>query len=291
MKAALGILRLACVASWAGLTACASGTAWVNEPQQTSGDEGVRLLEAPAQNFGSAGSPSPAMTPASIGGEPHGPLAESDLADAPGQRPVLALQDQPAPTDAPPDARLVGVFRNTYYDFPAEADFSGPPVAIMSNTCAPIRKVPRGFYEALCVQGSGTLTTGATVSFAKRDCGCAEVCPRTGQKICFDELDRAGFPWGRGALGKPITPLRTVAVDSSVIALGTALYIAEYDGVPRGPGGASHDGCFVAEDRGLKVQGEHVDIFTGNPRMTAHLNGVIPSNAGVHVYVGTARCQ
>ena len=85
------------------------------------------------------------------------------------------------------------------------------------------------------MNASGTLATGSTVSFAKRDCECALSCPRTSQRICFDELDKSAFPWGRGALGKAITPLRSVAVDSSVIPLGTPLYIAEFDGVPRYP--------------------------------------------------------
>ncbi len=64
------------------------------------------------------------------------------------------------------------------------------------------------------MQGSGRLGAGQTVSFAKRDCACAAVCPRTGQKICFERLDPARFPSGRGASGGPITPLRTVAVDT-----------------------------------------------------------------------------
>ncbi len=273
------------------LAACASGTNWVNEPINPSSAQGVRLYAEPKGN-GESVSSHVAVGPTAIGGAQRGPLGESELADAPGKRPVLSLESKDAlPTDAPPDARLLGVFRNTYYDFPAEADFSGAPVAVMNSSCQALRKVPRGFYEALCVQGSGTLLTGSTVSFAKRDCSCAEVCPRTGQKICFDELDQKSFPWGRGALGKAITPLRTVAVDSNVIALGTHIYIAEFDGALRSPGGAPHDGCFVAEDRGMKVQGEHVDVFTGNPHVTAHLNSVVPSNRGVHVYVGTARCQ
>ena len=49
-------------------------------------------------------------------------------------------------------------------------------------------------------------------------------------------------------------------------------------------------GCFVAEDRGVKVVGEHVDVFTGNPRITAHLNQLIPSNQGVHVYARVGHC-
>ena len=119
--------------------------------------------------------------------------------------------------------------------------------------CSPIRTVSKAFHDQLCVQGSGKLATGETVSFAKRGCACAAVCPRTGQHICFERLDPHRFPHGRGAMGTPITPLRTVAVDPDRIPLGTVLYIPEYHGL-RDLGGRPHDGCFIAQDRGLRVR-------------------------------------
>jgi 3D (Asp-Asp-Asp) domain-containing protein len=159
----------------------------------------------------------------------------------------------------------------------------------MSASCQPIAKVPRGFYEAVCVQGSGSLARGGTVSFSKRDCPCAEVCPRTGQRICFDALDRSTFPWGRGAAGTAIAPLRSVAADTNVLPMGTVLYIPELDGVSAGS--VVSDGCFVVEDRGLRVQGEHVDIFTGIATQTAALNSAVPSNQGVTVVVDAPKCS
>ncbi len=180
--------------------------------------------------------------------------------------------------------RVVGKFRNTYYDFPNEPDFAGASIPLMNGKCEPIAQVARGFYDAVCVQGSGSLARGGTVSFAKRDCACAEVCPRTGQRICFDALDKTSFPWGRGAAGTPIMPLRSIAADTKVLPMGTVLYLPELDGV------AESDGCFVVEDRGLRVQGEHVDIFTGQPARTAAINARVPSNQGVTVIVDTPKC-
>jgi 3D (Asp-Asp-Asp) domain-containing protein len=216
---------------------------------------------------------------------------------------VIGGEDQPrtaaqrssglgAPTKTPKlEGRLLGSFRNTYYDFPSEADYKGEAVALKDPRCKTIRDVPRGFHDAVCVQGSGTLSSGNTVSFAKRDCECALVCPRTEQRICFDELDARRFPWGRGATGLPITPLLTVAVDTDVIPLNTAIYIPEFDGVPRDVGQtAMHDGCFVAQDRGLRVKGKHVDVFTGEEALTKMWNGLVPSNKGVTVVLDSPRC-
>jgi 3D (Asp-Asp-Asp) domain-containing protein len=187
--------------------------------------------------------------------------------------------------------RSLGVFRNTYYDFPNQADFEGAKVPIKNARCETISEVPKAFFESVCVQGSGTLSSGSTVSFAKRDCSCAENCPRTDQRICFDVLDPAKFPWGRGATGQAITPLLTVAVDSDVIPLGTPVYVPELDGLARDvEGNAVHDGCFVAQDRGVRVKGKHVDIFTGHASMTLLWNRLVPSNQGVTVILESPRC-
>jgi 3D (Asp-Asp-Asp) domain-containing protein len=192
----------------------------------------------------------------------------------------------------PINGQVLGTFRNTYYDFPSETDYSGEQVQLFDGQCKSKSSVPRSFFESLCVQGSGLLKTGNAVSFNRRDCECAPVCPRTGQKICFDVLELAKFPWGRGATGQPITPLLTVAVDSAVIPLGTSIYIPEYVGLPRDPDqGGKHDGCFVAQDRGLRVQGQHVDIFTGQAAMTRLWNSLVPTNKGVTIVLRSAHCD
>jgi len=191
----------------------------------------------------------------------------------------------------PIEGKIIGKFKNTYYDFPSESDYSGETVPLYDGQCKPKASVARAFFETLCVQGSGLLASGSPVSFNRRDCDCAPVCPRTGQKICFDVLDMAKFPWGRGATGQPITPLLTVAVDSKILPLGTSIYIPEYEGLPREPERRTrHDGCFVAQDRGLHVQGEHVDIFTGQSAMTRLWNSLVPSNVGVTIVLDSPRC-
>lgn len=267
---ALGIVNFAGVA-----VACSTmGSHWMSEPLTADYDP---VLEPSATVPPEAPPPPPrAAVSAQRLGAPAAPEAIT-----------------PVPPASTPDrgGRSLGTFRNTYYDFPNENDFNGATVPLMNASCGTIASVPRGFFEAVCVQGSGTLRRGATVSFARRDCKCAEVCPRTDQKICFDELESRAFPWGRGATGKAITPLLTVAVDSDVIPLGTALYVPEYDGLPRDPDSQmAHDGCFVAQDRGLKVKGNHIDIFTGHQSTTVLWNRLVPSNRGVTVVLDSPRC-
>lgn len=187
--------------------------------------------------------------------------------------------------------RVLGTFRNTYYDFPSEDDFSGPFTTLFDAGCQAIGSVKTAFHDQLCVQGSGLLSSGSPVSFAKRDCSCARTCPKTKQKICFESLSRSRFPWGRGATGDAITPLLTVAVDSDVVPLHSAVYIPEYEGLPSNVNsGSVHDGCFIAQDRGSRVKGKHVDVFTGESAMTRLWNRLMPSNKGVTVVLDAPQC-
>lgn len=271
--------------------ACATGgAAWLNEPLAT---HAWGAEPAPHAVNPDVTDPSAMSTPRAQIMVLHESPPVDDRFVAPEQNPApSAASAVPLPKFAvAAGGRVLGTFRNTYYDFPGEPDFDGASVALKNASCKTIKAVPRSFYEAVCVQGSGTLTNGRTVSFAKRDCPCAEICPRTGQRICFDELDAKSFPWGRGATGRAITPLLTVAVDSGIVPLDTPIYVPEYDGVPRDERrSAVHDGCFIAQDRGVRVQGQHLDIFTGQREITALWNRLVPSNRGVTVVLDSPHC-
>ena len=197
---------------------------------------------------------------------------------------------KPADATSPIAGRSLGVFHNTYYSFPNESEYAGAKTTIFDASCSAIAEVPKAFHDKLCVQGSGRLASHRTVSFAKRDCTCAAVCPRSGQKICYEALDPTRFPWGRGAMGKPITPFRTIAVDTKVIPMGTPVFIPAYVSVPM-PDGTIHDGCFRAEDRGLKVVGHSVDVFTGGEADTQEWNQQVPTGQGVEIFAGHPRCD
>jgi 3D (Asp-Asp-Asp) domain-containing protein len=186
-------------------------------------------------------------------------------------------------------ARADELFRLTYYYFPSEG--AGPREALLYDAeCVAIANVTREFHDQVCVQGSGRLASGDTVSFARRDCSCAAICPSTGQHICFERLDARHFPYGRGAMGRPITPLYTVAVDTDVIPLGASMFIPELVGMPQRDG-STHDGCFRAEDRGLKVRGLSVDVFAGDRATAALWRARLGAADGVRVVQNSPRCR
>lgn len=228
--------------------------------------------------------PAPKLGPGAGAGKRFiDPTAARDVQQPGG----LARHALPLGTEA---GRVVGRFKNTYYDFPSERELSGgAAVRLYDASCQPVAQVSSEFFERMCVQGSGTLTSGDTVSFAKRDCSCAATCPRTQQRLCFDRLDAASFPWGRGATGRPITALRSLAVDPSVVPMGSLVYVPEFDGLSL-PGGAEHDGCFIAQDRGMWVKGRHIDVFAGTPAMRMTLEKQVATGSGVTVILDSPRC-
>lgn len=263
---------LALLGASAALGCSTAGSTWVAEPLG-----GARTTSAPR-----AFQPPPERAPA-----PRRPLTARRI----GAEDPLEERKNAIDRASPATGRHVGIFRNTYYDFPQERDYGGEEVPLFGAACQKLAGVPRAFHDTVCVQGSGLLANGRTVSFARRSCSCARICPRTSQQICFEVLDEKRYPWGRGAMGKAVVPLLTVAVDSDVIPLGTSLFIPEYVGLPRDLGHrARHDGCFIAQDRGVKVRGQHVDIFTGEEALTRLWNELVPSNRGVTVLLDSPFC-
>lgn len=280
------------------LAACATaGSTWMEQPlpgteEPSSFEEPISAEAEQWESDEPPTAPRPAPQRARTLG-PERKVIGRPLMETPDYGPDFPSEPPPPPPFKPDklEGKVLGKFRNTYYDFPNERDYAGDTVAIKNADCETIKQVPRPFFEAVCVQGSGMLSSGATISFNKRNCECAELCPRTEQRICFDELEAARFPWGRGATGRAITPLLTVAVDTDVVPMNTPIFIPEYEGVPRDPEGrALHDGCFIAQDRGVRIKGRHVDVFTGHESITKLWNAHVPSNRGVTVVVDSPRC-
>lgn len=73
-------------------------------------------------------------------------------------------------------------------------------------------------------------------------------------------------PYGDGVSGLRLVPYRTIAVDRSLIPIGSVIYIPAARGtVVTLPSGqrVTHDGYFYAADVGGAINGNHIDVFLG----------------------------
>ncbi len=73
---------------------------------------------------------------------------------------------------------------------------------------------------------------------------------------------------GRDSMGCRVVPMRTLAVDPSVVPRGSVVFIKETVGLPL-PGGGLHDGLWYASDIGGAIKGDRIDLFTGSGSASA----------------------
>jgi 3D (Asp-Asp-Asp) domain-containing protein len=89
----------------------------------------------------------------------------------------------------------------------------------------------------------------------------------------------------RDSLGCLVSPMRTAAVDPSVVARRSIIFIKETVGMPL-PGGGVHDGYWYASDVGGAIHGRKIDLYTGSgtasmrPMLSLNLKGLSVSKVG-----------
>lgn len=69
----------------------------------------------------------------------------------------------------------------------------------------------------------------------------------------------------RDSLGCAVVPMRTLAVDPTVIPKRAIVFIKETVGMLM-PDGSVHDGMWYASDTGGAIKGKTVDMFTGSSK-------------------------
>jgi 3D (Asp-Asp-Asp) domain-containing protein len=90
---------------------------------------------------------------------------------------------------------------------------------------------------------------------------------------------------GLDSLGCKVVPMRTLAVDTSIIPKRTILFIKETVGLKL-PDGSEHDGYWYASDVGGGVKGQHIDLYTGRnaasmkPMRALNLNTITAVKVG-----------
>ena len=65
------------------------------------------------------------------------------------------------------------------------------------------------------------------------------------------------------SLGCKVVPMRTIAVDKTVIPRRTVIFIKETVGLKM-PDGRAHDGYWYATDIGGAIKGQRIDLYTGH---------------------------
>jgi 3D (Asp-Asp-Asp) domain-containing protein len=155
------------------------------------------------------------------------------------------------------------------------------------KSCNVIADVSRDFATQLELQGTGKLRDGRVLNIWGA-CPCE-------RKPCFKVTENK---WGTAGTGKPLQPFRTVAVDRTVVKLGSLLYVPLLEGrtMPGRPpwGGFVHDGCLVADDTGGGINGHQLDLFVGRKAYFLGLSGSRSSHAWarhVPVYDGSRVCE
>jgi 3D (Asp-Asp-Asp) domain-containing protein len=111
---------------------------------------------------------------------------------------------------------------------------------------------PDKFAWHLRMEGTGVLADGRVINYHGK-------C-RYGYGTCFEVMDPATHPYGRGAGPRPLVPFKSVAVDPRFIAIGEPFYVPEFDGMVL-PDGGRHDGCVRADDTGGGIKKKKMDFF------------------------------
>ncbi|TNE51367.1 MAG: hypothetical protein EP343_04545 [Deltaproteobacteria bacterium] len=176
-------------------------------------------------------------------------------------------------------ARDLGAYRLTVYWLSSERRFRGRKLYSLYDGKLRISRVSRRFAKALRLQGSGRLNDGTIVQYVRR---CRGRCMQV------RVINRQVFPMGVGAAGVALQPLRSVAA-SRRFRFGSSLYIPKLARILR-KRGQEHSGCFMVHDRGGRIRGKRLDLFTGSRRIFRRFVGrSLPRY--VRVYVNHPRCS
>ncbi len=175
-------------------------------------------------------------------------------------------------------------FALRFYWLAIEDRYFGDPVDtdIYSPDGLPLGSYPYKFVRALHMEGSGLLSDGRVFNYAGK-------C-KFGYGTCFENLDIAEYPFGRGAGKRKLVPFKSVAVDRRLIKLGEPLYFPELDGLPL-PDGTIHDGCVRADDVGGNIKERKIDFFVIRWEFFRMLLGNLYGVTYITPHVESPHCQ
>jgi hypothetical protein len=124
-------------------------------------------------------------------------------------------------------------------------------VPIVSRSGATLALVSMDSYKNMVLEGTGRLPDGRLANFS----GEVFAHPQFGNLYKFSIVKNAT---GHG--GKSLIPFKSIAVDPTVFALGSTIYIPEFNSQ------------FSADDTGSGIKGDHIDMFIGEESNLSKVN-------------------
>ncbi len=169
-------------------------------------------------------------------------------------------------TQSPAGAmKYLGKFKVTFYWIIRESDYDGPkdtPLYLENGKL--LGDFDYDFVQAFKKEACAELKGGKLISYMKR-------------------VNRVGVVREfLGVNGYTISPFKSIAVDPSVIATGSKLYIPALTTMKERP----HNGIVYAHDIGSMINGNSIDIFVGYKENTKLLTDAgIESSSLVDIYL------
>ena len=189
-------------------------------------------------------------------------------------RGLMFLLSEPAPQALGPDLQLWATHYHTPIVTPAPKEMSAV-FPLLGHDGAPISPPLRqkDWCEA-ALQGSVSVKSGSkTTAYAfidddgpeQTNCDAwlgnlSDAVKLATRKARFTPVNHSQ---GCGVRNIPLMPFRTIAVDATIIPIGSVIYAPELRGRSFRYNGHDyvHDGYLFAGDRGGAIRGRHIDVF------------------------------
>ncbi len=172
-------------------------------------------------------------------------------------------------------AQLPSLWATYYYTHQAQVASNGYPLLDLAGNNLGVTLSHKDWCAA-ALEGSVQVANGqqilGTFNFAGRgDTAQVDCAPFYPKLKTLAATNRVRFKlsntlYGEGVGGNQLVPYRTIAVDKTVIPIGSVIYIPEARGtVVTLPSGQQtmHDGYFYAADVGAAVKENHIDVYLG----------------------------
>ncbi len=177
------------------------------------------------------------------------------------------------------DYKLLGRFAPTFYrilDENAPEWMGGErSVPLLTTNGEIVARVTAEFKRQLDIEGSAHFHDGRVVNLHQKMEGG------------WRYVVAVNAPFGLGVEDYKLVPYRTLAVDPTVIRVGSVLYMPALDSV-RLPNGEIHDGFMFAHDEGQSIKGNRIDVFVGfesDVDNTLTRSGRIPDMEPTEIYL------